>query len=271
MPEAARILEPLARHLVDQVQVMRFCWRVCGIGGRLLDGTEEPNPFDPAAPDAWVLTEAESEAAGLIVAEFHRLVRVVADVLQRVGVSVDAEWGSDQAVIGVLLLLPLIGYKVPWDADPRELADQLQPPGVSAIERDGRGASARDSRTDDQARNADRIRRHIRSENGGRDLRAPYAGGGPRVIPQTTRIRREIIKEICTDRPDLTVAQLLLTYDNSEKTAGGRLRTTLAQRFKEAGLVEPDRPSRTVLFEDFKVLGIPTGSNGSPSAKEASG
>ncbi|GGR05513.1 hypothetical protein GCM10010195_71020 [Kitasatospora griseola] len=104
-------------------------------------------------------------------------------------------------MIGVLLLLPLIGYAVPWDADPRYLADQLQPPGVSAIERNGRSTPARDGRTDEQARNADRIRRHIRAENGGQDLRAPYAGGAPRVIPKPTQIRREIIKEIYTDRP----------------------------------------------------------------------
>ncbi|GGR05506.1 hypothetical protein [Kitasatospora griseola] len=91
LPEAARILKPLAPHLVNQVQVMRFCWRVCGIGGRFLDGTEEQNPFEPAAPDAWVLTQAELEAASFIAAEFHRLIRLVADVLQRAGVPVDTE------------------------------------------------------------------------------------------------------------------------------------------------------------------------------------
>jgi hypothetical protein len=69
-------------------------------------------------------------------------------------------------VIAVLLLLPLAGYEVPWDADPRDLVEQLQPPGVSAIARDGRGASARDGRSDAMARYADRIRKTIREEAG---------------------------------------------------------------------------------------------------------
>ncbi|GGR05521.1 hypothetical protein [Kitasatospora griseola] len=67
------------------------------------------------------------------------------------------------------------------------------------------------------------------------------------------------------------MAQLLQTYGHSEKTAGGLLRATLTRRFKDAGLAAPDKPGRSVLYGDFKVLGIPTGPDGSPSAEEASG
>lgn len=258
LPEAARILEPLARHLHDQVQITRFCWRVCGVGARFPDGTEEPNPFDPAAPGAWVLTRAEFEAARVIAASFHQLVQSVARVLEQHDVPIDAQWASDQVVIAVLLLLPLVGYEVPWDADPHELADQLQPPGVSAIERNGRGTSARDGRSDTMARNADRIRKTIREEAGGHQLHRPYAAAtGHRATRKDTAIRRSALAQVLAEHPGVTVSKLLQQWDFSERTAGGRLRCELTRRLAAEGLPAPDKPSRSALHNDLKSMREP--------------
>ena len=46
-PNAVAVTALLLPHMADQVQCMRFCWRVCGIGPVYPDGSEEPNPFDP--------------------------------------------------------------------------------------------------------------------------------------------------------------------------------------------------------------------------------
>lgn len=167
---------------------MRFCWRVCGIGPVYPDGSEEPNPFDPEGPEPWPLTKRERELAGYIAAVFHLLVRTVAAGLGDAGVALDPEWDGDQAVLAVLLLLPALGYLIPWDGKIDEFAEVLQPPGVSAFTPDGRSASARDGRPDDMARNADRIRKLIRVEKGGRELRVPYARGTGREKPRATVI-----------------------------------------------------------------------------------
>ncbi|GGR05601.1 hypothetical protein [Kitasatospora griseola] len=260
-PAAGEVVSLLQRHLVDQINIMRFCWRVCGIGARYTDGTEEPNPFDPDGAESWPLTDEEWTAAGYIAAFFHqRIVVPVATDLAEKGVDIDPGWAGDQAVIAVLLLLTSAEYDIPWDGNARELANQIQPPGVSAISRDGREISARDGRTEEMVRNVDAIRKLIRSENGGRDLRAPYAGNATRTTARPTRIRREVIAEIYADHPDLTVAQLVSGYDSSERRVGGRLRITLTRRFKEAGLDAPEKPSQSTLYADFAALNIPTGS-----------
>ena len=163
--------------MTDQVQCMRFCWRVCGIGPVYPDGSQEPNPFAPEGPASWSLTKDERELAGYIAAVFHLLVRTVAAGLRDAGVPLDPDWEGDQAVLAVLLLLPELGYLIPWDGKIDEFADMLQPPGVSAFTPDGRSASARDGRPDAMARNADRIRKLIRADRGSRELHVPYAGG----------------------------------------------------------------------------------------------
>ncbi|MFJ5534926.1 hypothetical protein [Streptomyces sp. NPDC093261] len=251
---AAEIVAPLARHMVSQVEMTRFCWRVCDITPSFPDGSEGPNPFDPAAPGAWPLTDAERELAGYIAAAFHRLVQVVMQVLDRAEVHVDAPWGPDQAVIAVLLLLVADGYAVAWD-DARLLADQLQPPGVSAITPDGRSTSARDGRSEEMARNADRIRKLVRERVGGRDLRRPYAAAnGRRAQPRPTVIRRQVLKEIIDDNPGVTVELLRRTWGNSEEKVGGRLRCELTRRLAAEGFPAPDKPSKSALSNDLRTL-----------------
>src|SRR5208283_938295 len=60
-PNAVAVTALLLPHMVDQIQCMRFCWRICGIGPVYPDGSEEPNPFDPGGPAPWPLTERERE------------------------------------------------------------------------------------------------------------------------------------------------------------------------------------------------------------------
>jgi len=253
-PNAVAVTALLLPHMADQIQCMRFCWRVCGIGPVYLDGSEEPNPFDPEGPAPWPLTKHERELAGHIAALFHLIVRTVAAELCDVGVPLDPEWEGDQAVLAVLLLLPELGYLIPWDGKIDEFAEALQPPGVSAFTPDGRSASARDGRPDDMARNADRIRKLIRSENGARELHVPYAYGTGRAKPRATVVRREILAEILADDPTVTVSRTLRTYDYSDRTPGGRLRHQLRQRLEAEGCPVPGKPSQSVLYDDLACL-----------------
>lgn len=173
------------------------------------------------------------------------------------GVPLDPEWAGDQAVFAVLVLLPALGYEIPWDGKIDEFAAMIQPPGVSAFARDGRSPSVRDGRPDAMARNADRIRKHIRAENGGRELHVPYAQGTGREPPRATVIRREVLAEILADNPTVTVSKILMTYDMSDQTPGGRLRRQLKQRLEAEGRPVTDKPSQSVLYEDLAHLSDP--------------
>jgi hypothetical protein len=253
-PNAVAVTALLLPHMGNQIQCMRFCWRICGIGPVYPDGSEEPNPFDPEGSAPWPLTEGEREQAGYIAAVFHLFVRTVAAGLCDAGVPLDPEWAGDQAVLAVLLLLPALGYLIPWDGKIDEFAELIQPPGVSAFARDGRSTSARDGRPDAMARNADRIRKHIRAENGGRELHVPYAQGTGRALPRPTVIRREILAEILADNPAVTVSRILMTYDKSDRTPGGRLRHQLRQRLEAEGRPVPGKPSKSALYDDLAYL-----------------
>ena len=201
-----------------------------------------------------LFTERDREQAGYIAAVFHLLVRTVAAELCDAGVPLDPEWAGDQAVLAVLLLLPALGYLIPWDGKIDEFAEVIQPPGVSAFTPDGRSASARDGRPDAMARNADRIRKLIRAENGGRELHVSYAHGTGRALPRATVIRREILAEILADDPAVTVSEILMTYDYSDRTPGGRLRHQLRQRLEAEGRPVPGKPSQSVLYDDLAYL-----------------
>jgi hypothetical protein len=266
-PNAVAVTALLLPHMADQIQCMRFCWRICGIGPVYPDGSEEPNPFDPEGPAPWPLTKRERELAGYIAAVFHLLVRTVAAELRDADVPLDPEWEGDQAVVAVLLLLPALGYLIPWDGKIGEFAQVLQPPGVSAFTPDGRSTSARDGRPDDMARNADRIRKLIRAENGGRELHVSYAHGTGRGKPRATVIRREILAEILADDPTVTVSQILGTYDYSDRTPGGRLRHQLRQRLEAEDCPVPVKPSQATLYDDFGYL---SGASATGTEKDSS-
>jgi hypothetical protein len=169
-------------------------------------------------------------------------------------VPLDPGWAGDQAVVAVLLLLPVLGYEIPCGGKIDEFAAMIQPPGVSAFTQDGRSASARDGRPDAMARNADRIRKHIRAENGGRELHVPYARGTGRALPRATVIRRECLAEILIDDPTVTVSKILRTYDLSDRAPGGQLRCQMKQRLEAEGRPVPGKPSQSVLHEDLAHL-----------------
>jgi hypothetical protein len=253
-PNAIAVTALLLPYMADQKHCMRFCWRVCGIWPVYPDGSQEPNPFDPEGPEPWPLTESERGQAGYIAAAFHLLVRAVATVLHDAGVPLDHEWDGDQAILAALLLLPALDYEIPWDEKIDEFAAALQPPGVSAFTPDGRSTSVRDGRPDAMARNADRIRKHIRADNGGRELHVPYAEGTGRKPPRATVIRRQVLAEILADDPAVTVPQILKYYDYSDRTPGGRLRCQLKQRLEAEGCQVPGKPSQTALYEDLAEI-----------------
>jgi hypothetical protein len=258
-PAAVTACDFLLRFMHDQIQTTRFCWRVCRIGPLLPDGREDHGPFRDDSTDPWLLTEKEREIAGYLAALFHqKVVLAVAQNLAEAGVPLDPEWPGDQAVLAVLLLLPAVGYDIPWDGPIAEFAEQIQPPGVSAFDPDGRSTSARDGRPEKMAINADRIRKDVRQRKGASNLKPRYAAGEQRATWQLTAKRREILAEIISENPEITVQTILMTYDYSEKRPGGRLRHRLKQWCEAEGLAEPDRPSETTLYNDFGKIRVAT-------------
>jgi hypothetical protein len=104
------------------------------------------------------------------------------------------------------------------------------------------------------ARNADRIRKHVRAGHGGRELHVPYAKGGGRDLPRATIIRREVLAEILAGDPAVTVPHILMTYGHSGQTPGGRLRRQMEERLRAEGRPVPGKPSPSALYEDFRRL-----------------
>jgi hypothetical protein len=104
------------------------------------------------------------------------------------------------------------------------------------------------------ARNADRIRKHIRADNGGRELHVLYAEGTGRKPPRATEVRRQVLAEILADDPGVTVPRILSTYDYSDRTPGGRLRCELKRRLEAEGRPVPGKPSQTALLDDFAEI-----------------
>lgn len=254
-PAAVTACDFLMRYMHNQIQTTRFAWWVCGMGTLLPDGAEDHGPFRGDSPDPWPLTEQERAVAGYFAAFFHqRVVLAVAQDLAEAGVPLDPEWSGDQAILAVLLLLPAAGYEIPWDGPIAEFADQMQPPGVSAFTPDGRSTNARDGRPEKMAINADRIRKGIRKRHGAPDLQSRYAAGEQRATWRLTAKRREILAEIISEQPEVTVQAILMNYGLSEKYPGGRLRHRLKEWCEAEGLPEPDRPSESTLYNDFAEI-----------------
>jgi len=132
------------------------------------------------------------------------------------------------------------------------LAGRGQPNGISAITRDGGDTQARDGRSY-RAVNIDRIRKGVRDRHGGRNLRMPYAGGGPRKTPRTTVVRREVLGELQErfSEDDVIVARIWGSYDWSARAHGGFLRARLTERLGE----QQPRPAKTTLYAGFRALG----------------
>jgi hypothetical protein len=239
------------RYLADQVQVLRFCCRIFDISYHYPDGSEESNPFDPQDPQCWPLSPAERASASRSAADFRAVVTFTASDLAQAGVPLDPGWDGDRVIIAQLLLLPRAsGHAIPWSDAPAVLAARLQPPGISAVYRDGRTTTSRDGRSERAAINIERIRRDYRARQGGRALPMPYAGGQPRKAPRQ-QARRDALRAVRARFPDASAARILRTYDHTARTPGGYLRTLLAER---PGAPQP-KPSPSTLYADIRALG----------------
>ena len=225
--KANACVQPLDSILIDQASVVSFLAVMLGIGFLRPDGTQLPNPFDLSQPDHWELTEPERQIVGYAAAALHQVIIACAAELDRHGVGLDRDWPPDQCVVGQALLLD-----VDWSLPAGELADSFEPGVVSMLSPDFRAAPARDGRSIRATDNIERIRVALRSAvSPGPRRRAAYAGGGTRAVPTVTRLRREALVVVLKRWPNVTVAQLRLTYaTGSADTPGGCFRREWTMR-----------------------------------------
>jgi hypothetical protein len=245
-PQAAVAVAPVRRHLADQVEVIGFNWFVMDIPAVL--------PGWTIASHIWQLTSQEHAAMGAVKAAFRAVVASTAHTLTAAGVPLVPSWPGDLAVVGELLLLEVIGVKVPWDTESRELADLLQPPPASAIETDASGTRVRRGTSERGERDVTGLRRGYEAHLYGRQPTAPYAGGGRRAVPKTTQERRGALRQVLAVFPGVTAAQIQTTYqrsaykrDQTPATPGGYLRALL-------GNTVPC-PARSTLASDLASIG----------------
>lgn len=253
-PQAAAAVAPVRRHLTDQVEVIGFSWFVMNIAAVL--------PGWTIASHTWQLTPQEHAAMGTVKTAFHTVVAATADTLTAAGVPLVPSWPGDLAIVAELLLLKVIGINVPWDTEPHELADLLQPPPASAIEADAGGTRARRGTSERGERDATGLRRGYETHLHGRQPAAPYAGGGTRAVPTTTQARRDALSQVLAAFPDVTAAQIRTTYqqraykpDRTPATPGGLLRALLGKTLP--------CPARSTLAADLAQIRreLPGGSN----------
>ena len=245
VPSAAAAVEPVRRHLADQVEVIGFSWFVMEIAAI--------QPGWTIASHIWQLTPQEHAALAAVKAAFRAVVTSAADTLTAAGVPLVPSWPGDLAVVAELLLLEVIGINVPWDTEPRELADLLQPPPASAIEADAGGTRVRRGTSERGERDATGLRRGYEVHLHGRQPAAPYAGGGRRAVPEPTQQRRDALRQVLAAFPDVSAAQIQTTYqqrarkaDQTPATPGGYLRALL-------GNVAPC-PARSTLAADLAQI-----------------
>lgn len=96
--QAETVVMPIARHLVDQEQSARFCWRVFGIAGV---GTD----WNLRQGEPWWLTPDEANAIEEVEGAFRAVVQFTVDELAARGVGLAPSWAGDHAVVGELLLV----------------------------------------------------------------------------------------------------------------------------------------------------------------------
>lgn len=246
-PGAETVVMPIARFLTDQVQVIRFCWRACGIAG------VEPS-WEMRRGEPWLLTPGEMSVIERVEADFRGVIQLAATELEGAGVGLVRSWAGDQAVIGELLLL-----EVDWSLSPRKLAEALQPPGIGAIHVDASSTSHRRGGGESANNNIGVLRRSYERHLYGAQPRAAYAGGAARAVPEPTRRRREALAEVMRQWPDATASRIYTTFGDHGLQRGGRARSPggylrqLLERGADTGEVVR-RPSKSTLHEDLKSL-----------------
>ena len=240
---------PIARHLTDQEQVARLCWRVYGIAGVGTDWS-----IRRGAP--WMLTPAEMSVIERVEADLRGTVELAIHELHCAGVGLDPAWAGDHAVVAELLLLAL---SIPWDLPPGELASNLNPPPIGAIHIDAGGTRHRRWAGEQAEGNITALRRGYEKHLHGPPPRAPYAGGGTRALPKSTRRRREALRQVLERWPDVRASQIYTTFGDhtlrrgaEAATPGGYLRQLLEKDIDPAETVK--RPKKSTLHDDLRVL-----------------
>lgn len=244
---AETVVMPIDRLLTNQVQVIRFCWHVCGIAG------VEPG-WGLRRGEPWMLTPAEMNAIERVEADFRGVVQLAVNELESAGVALVPSWTGDHVVVGELLLL-----HTNWDLPPRKLAEALQPPGIGAIHIDASATSHRRGSGERANNNIGALRRAYEEHLYGAQPRAPYAGGGTRALPKPTQQRREALVKVLERWPGATASRIFTTFGDHglqrgglARSPGGYLRQLLEQA-AEPGEVVP-RPSKSTLHADLTAV-----------------
>jgi hypothetical protein len=245
VPPTASAIARIEGHLDGQIDVIYFCRGAFGMG------MVEPGWVRRSR--TWMLTFAERAAAELARAAICDIARAVARELAEAGARVDPEWGGDLTVIAEIAVMEAAGFSVRWDLPPRELAEALQPPGISAIQADARGTEHRRGISERAERNAGALRRSYERHLLGPKAPAPYAHGGTRGLRHTTLRRLEALRAVLTAFPNVTAPAIRSTYhgsalrqDGSPATPGGYLRHLLGGKHR--------CPSATTLTDDLNAL-----------------
>jgi hypothetical protein len=244
---AETVVMPIERMLTGQVQVIRFCWHVFGLGGI------EPG-WELREGRPWLLTAGEMNAIERVEADLRGVVQLAVNELHGAGVGLVPSWPGDHVVVAELLLLD-----VAWDLPVRELAEALQPPAIGAIRIDASGTTHRRGTGERANNNIAALRRSYERHLYGAPSRAPYAGGGTRSLPEPTRRRRQALAKILAHWPDVTASRIFTTFGDYRRqrggvagSPGGYLRQLLEESAEPGEIVRC--PSKSTLHGDLKAL-----------------
>ncbi len=244
---AETVVMPIGRLLTDQIEVIRFCWHVCGIAGI------EPG-FELRKGEPWLLTASEMSMIDRVEADFRGVVQLAINELEGAGVGLVPTWTGDHVVVGELLLLD-----IEWDLPARELAESLQPPAIGAIHVDASGTIHRRGSGERANNNIGALRRAYERHRYGPPPRAPYADGGTRALPKPTLRRRQALARVCEQWPGVTASQIFTTFGDhgvqrggQARTPGGYLRQLLEKGAGPGAIV--DRPAKSTLYDDLRAL-----------------
>jgi len=214
----------------------------------------------------WQVSPQEQAAMPPIKAGLRAVVDSMANTLADADVPLAPSWPGDLAVLAELLLLEVIGIKIPWEVGARELADLLQPPPAGAIDADAGGTRVRRGTSDRGERDVTGLRRGYEVHLHGHQPTAPYAGGGTRAASEAPGRRRDALRQVLAAFPGVTATQIRDTYqrratkpDSTPATRGGYLRHLL-------GNTAPC-PARSTLAADLTDLRRePSGASAEPAS-----
>jgi hypothetical protein len=161
---------------------------------------------------------------------------------------------GDHVIVGELLLLD-----IDWQLPAGELAEAMQPPAIGAIHIDASGTIHRRGTWERAESNITALRRIYERHLHGSPARAPYAGGGTRAIPESTRRRRGALRKVLDRWPDATASRIYTTFGDYTRRRGGEAAAPggylrqLLEADADAGDVV-NRPPRSTLYEDLELL-----------------